>query len=151
MLHANPEEAPALSVTQTPGLASADQLVDATENELFSFQQGTSETGEFLIVFRPFHEGEQREARPLVEAQGRAVPVERLRVKLIKEDDGRITMSSPQLDIASFGKTELEAWEAFLSALEDVRRFYFENRSTLSPRLREKLRILETPYVLEME
>ena len=68
MLQPEPEEIPVVSATQTPGLPSADRLVDATENELFSFQQTTSETGEFLIVFRPVHqelkEGPQRALTP---------------------------------------------------------------------------------------
>lgn len=75
---------------------------------------------------------------------------ETLRVELINEEDGRITISSPQLDIASFGNTELEAWEAFLDALADLTDFYFENRKTLSPQLRKKLQILESLYVLQM-
>jgi len=64
MFQPNPEKAPVLSVTQTPGLASADQLVDVTENELFSFQQSTSETGEFQIVFRPLHQELKEGAQP---------------------------------------------------------------------------------------
>lgn len=151
MFQPNPEEPPVLSVTQTPGLASADQLVDVTENELFSFQQSTSETGEFLIVFRPFHQSEEAEPPRAVQDQAPALPFERLRVKVIREDDGKITMSSPQLDIASFGDTESEAREAFLEALADISDFYLGNKDTLSPRLRKKLRILESPYVLEME
>jgi hypothetical protein len=76
---------------------------------------------------------------------------ETLRVELINEEGGRITVSSPQLDIASFGNTELEAWEAFVDALADLTDFYFENRKTLSPPLRKKLQILESLYVVQME
>lgn len=64
MLQPEPEEIPVVSATQTPGLPSADRLVDATENELFSFQQTTSETGEFLIVFRPLHQELKEGAQP---------------------------------------------------------------------------------------
>jgi len=76
---------------------------------------------------------------------------ETLRIKLTREEDGRVTVSSPQLDIATFGGTELEAWECFLVALEDIRHFYFQNRTTLSPHLRQKLQIFEFPYVIQME
>lgn len=74
-----------------------------------------------------------------------------LRVNLIREDDGRITVASPELDIAAFGSTELEAWENFLSALEELRDFYFENKETLSPELLRKLDIFESIYHLQME
>ena len=74
-----------------------------------------------------------------------------LRVNLIREHDGRITVASPELDIAAFGNTELEAWENFLSALQDLRAFYFENKDTLSPVLLGKLHIFESIYVLQME
>jgi hypothetical protein len=77
--------------------------------------------------------------------------METLRVKLIREDDGRITVASTELDIAAFGSTELEAWENFLSALEELRDFYFENRETLSPQLLRKLHIFESIYLLQME
>jgi hypothetical protein len=152
MFQPNPEEAPVLSVTQTPGLASADQLVDVTENELFSFQQSTSETGEFQIVFLPFHRSEEAGPPRAVQDQAPAVPFERLRVKVITEDDGRVTIYSAQLDIASFGRTKSEARERFLAALDDLRRFYLENKSTLSRPLLEKLQILESPLdIVEME
>ena len=72
-------------------------------------------------------------------------------VKLIREEDGRITVSSPQLDLAAFGSSELEAWENFLSALERLREFYFENKATLSQELRRKLQIFECLYVIRME
>lgn len=74
-----------------------------------------------------------------------------LHVRLIREDDGRITMASPELDIAAFGNSELEAWESFLSALQDLRDFYFENKETLSPALLGKLHIFESIYVFQME
>jgi len=145
MLHPEPEEIPVVSATRTPRLPSADRLVDGTDNELFSFQQNTSETAEFLILFRPLHQSQESEAPPAARDQSPVAPSERLRVKLTREDDGRITVSSPQLDIASFGKTKSEAWEAFLAALDDLKRFYLQHKSTLPRPLLEKLRLLESP------
>ena len=39
------EKMPAMSVSQTEGLTSIEQLVDSTSNEVFSFRDGTSEIG----------------------------------------------------------------------------------------------------------
>jgi hypothetical protein len=82
---------------------------------------------------------------------GRVRHLEPLRVRMHREADGRITVASPELDIAAFGNSELEAWENFLSALQDLRAFYFKNKDTLSAVLRGKLHIFESIYVLQME
>jgi hypothetical protein len=152
MLIPDSERVPVVSVTQTPSLPSADHFVEATEHELFSFQEGTSATAELLIVLRPLYRGGESEVPPAGRGQGLAVQVQRLEVGVTREDDGRITVSCPRLDIASFGKTKSEASGKFLSALDDLRSFFRENKSTLSRPLLDKLQILESPLdIVEME
>ncbi len=98
--------------------------------------------------------GTVRAAQSRQEGSGPAAQLfhmECLRVKLIREDDGRITMASPDLDIGAFGNSELDAWENFLSALQNLTAFYFENKKKLSPVLLRKCRIFESIYLLQME
>lgn len=45
-----------ISVSQTGGLTSIQQLVDTTPNEIFSFRDITSETEENIFNFPPFYE-----------------------------------------------------------------------------------------------
>jgi len=45
-----------ISVSQTGGLTSIQQLTDITPNELFSFKDITSETEENIFNFPPFYE-----------------------------------------------------------------------------------------------
>lgn len=45
-----------ISVSQTGGLSSIQQLVDTTPNEIFSFKDITSETEENIFNFPPFYE-----------------------------------------------------------------------------------------------
>jgi len=45
-----------ISVSQTGGLTSIQQLVDITPNEIFSFKDITSETEENIFNFPPFYE-----------------------------------------------------------------------------------------------
>lgn len=52
---------PIISMSQTPGLTSINQLVDDTNNEIFSFQDGTSKTEMVLVVFRPSYERKEAE------------------------------------------------------------------------------------------
>lgn len=47
---------PTISVSQTGGLTSIEQLVDSTSNEIFSFEDSTSEIEEISIVFPPSYE-----------------------------------------------------------------------------------------------
>jgi hypothetical protein len=45
-----------ISVSQTGGLTSIQQLIDITPNEIFSFKDVTSETEENIFSFPPFYE-----------------------------------------------------------------------------------------------
>jgi len=45
-----------ISVSQTGGLTSIQQLIDITPNEIFSFKDVTSETEENIFNFPPFYE-----------------------------------------------------------------------------------------------
>jgi hypothetical protein len=45
-----------ISVSQTEGLTSIQQLVDTTPNEIFSFKDITSETEGNIFSFPPFYE-----------------------------------------------------------------------------------------------
>jgi len=65
------EKMPAMSVSQTEGLTSIEQLVDSTSNEVSSFRDGTSEIGKTSLTLPPFH-GEQEqniEGAPVVEEE----------------------------------------------------------------------------------
>ena len=61
MIVSGPEEMPSLSLSQTPGLTSVTQLVDATANELFSFPPTTSKTEQILIIISPSQVGQEVE------------------------------------------------------------------------------------------
>lgn len=56
MLKKEPYKNVYISVSQTGGLTSIQQLVDATPNEIFSFKDVTSETEENIFNFPPFYE-----------------------------------------------------------------------------------------------
>lgn len=49
-------------MSQTPGLTSINQLVDDTNNEIFSFQDSTSKTEMVLVVFHPSYERKEAES-----------------------------------------------------------------------------------------
>ena len=42
---------PVISVLQTAGLTSMEQLIDTTSNEIFSFKDTTSKTEEYYLEF----------------------------------------------------------------------------------------------------
>ncbi len=56
MLKKEPYKNVYISVSQTGGLASIQQLIDTTPNEIFSFKDITSETEENIFNFPPFYE-----------------------------------------------------------------------------------------------
>ena len=60
MLEKKPLKVPIISVSQTGGLASIQQLIDTTSNEIFSFKDSTSEMEIIPIVYP--HEEQQQEA-----------------------------------------------------------------------------------------
>lgn len=62
MLEEQLERRPVMSMSKTPGLTSNEQLVDSTANEIFSFQETTSETEEILVVVPPSYETEEVES-----------------------------------------------------------------------------------------
>jgi len=62
MLEEQLERRPVMSMSKTPALTSIEQLVDGTANEILSFQETTSETGEILVVVRPSYETEEVES-----------------------------------------------------------------------------------------
>lgn len=65
------EKTPTMSVSQTEGLTSIEQLVDSTSNEVFSFRDGTSEIGKTSMTLPPFHEEQEQniESAPVVEEE----------------------------------------------------------------------------------
>ncbi len=65
------EKMPAMSVSQTEGLTSIEQLVDSTSNEVFSFRDGTSEIGKISMTLPPSHEEQEQniESAPVVEEE----------------------------------------------------------------------------------
>lgn len=48
------QKIPILSMSQTGGLTSIEQIIDITSNEIFSFNDNTSATEEILVVFPTF-------------------------------------------------------------------------------------------------
>jgi len=54
------EELPIFSYTGTPSFMSADQLVNSTANELFSFKDETAKEGSSLIIIQPISEKEKK-------------------------------------------------------------------------------------------
>ena len=62
MLEEQLERRPVMSMSKTPSLTSIEQLVDSTANEIFSFQETTSETEEILVVVPPSYETEEVES-----------------------------------------------------------------------------------------
>ena len=65
------EKMPTMSVSQTEGLTSIEQLVDSTSNEVFSFRDGTSEIGKTSMTLPPFLEEQEQniESDPVVEEE----------------------------------------------------------------------------------
>jgi len=53
------EKLPIISLSQTTGLTSIDQITSGSENELFSFQDSTIKPENKLIVVSPFYESLQ--------------------------------------------------------------------------------------------
>ncbi len=45
-----------ISMSQTAGLTSIMQLVDSTANDIFSFKDSTSQTGDILATFSPSYQ-----------------------------------------------------------------------------------------------
>lgn len=43
-------------VLQTAGLTSIRQLIDSTANDIFSFKDSTSQTGDILVTFSPSYQ-----------------------------------------------------------------------------------------------
>lgn len=56
MLEEKPLKIPTISVSQTGGLTSMQQLIDTSANEIFSFKGSTSEMEENLVVLFRFYE-----------------------------------------------------------------------------------------------
>ena len=73
----------------------------------------------------------------------------KLRVKVIKEPDGKYTFYAPELEISSCGNSELEGWNNFISALEEAREFLNAHKEEMSEELRRKFEILEYPIIPE--
>lgn len=69
----------------------------------------------------------------------------KLRIEVIHEDDGQVTVRAPQLDLAYCAESEPEAWTGWLNTLEDMREYLMKNRSRLSEDLERKRRIIERP------
>ncbi len=55
MLEKKPLKMPIISVLQTGGLASTQQLIDTTSNEIFSFKDSTSKM-EITPIIYPYEE-----------------------------------------------------------------------------------------------
>lgn len=62
----------------------------------------------------------------------------------VNEDDGRITIRSPQTGVGSFGDDLLEACSAFFEALELFRDTLAENEETLGKEQLESLNFLRS-------
>ena len=54
------EKLPIFSYTDTPSFTKADQLINSTDNELFSFKDGTVKESSNVTVFQPFAENEKK-------------------------------------------------------------------------------------------